>query len=196
MKNMALIVVSSILLYGAGTLSAQETQFPASADEIVEALQKKEGKTTGQGTQYISKGGSIFRVIGEKRIHVRGVDEIVDSGLAPKAAAMIYFDFNSARIRPESHALLDEWGKALNRSELAGAVLQVGGHTDSKGSQHYNHELSLRRAQAVADYLREWHEIEGYRLTVKAYGEGRPIDSNATEPGRARNRRVEFVRVQ
>lgn len=196
MKNLGLILVFSILLNSAATVTAQETQFPATADEIVEALQKKEGRATHQGTQYISKGGDIFRVIGEKRIQVREVDEIVDSGLAPKAAAMIYFDFNSARIRPESHALLDEWGKALNRSELDDAMLQVGGHTDSKGSQPYNYGLSLRRAQAVADYLHKWHEISSYRLTVKAYGEDRPIENNETEQGRARNRRVEFVRVQ
>jgi outer membrane protein OmpA-like peptidoglycan-associated protein len=191
-----MIILSSTLLYCVGTASAEETQFPTTADEIVKALEKKAGRTTRQGTQYISKGGAIFRVIDEKRIQVRGVDEIVDSGLAPKAAAMIYFDFNSARIRAESHSLLDEWGKALNRRELADAVLQVGGHTDSKGSSAYNDELSLRRAHAVAGYLRKWHEIDTYRLTVKAYGENRPLDSNANEQGRAKNRRVEFVRVQ
>ncbi len=196
MKKLAIFILLSALLHGTGTVSADETQFPKTADEIVNALQIKEGRTTRQGTEYISKGGNIFRVIGEKRIQVRGVDEIVDSGLAPKAAAMIYFDFNSARIRPESHSLLDEWGKALNRNELADAMIQVGGHTDSKGSLAYNYELSLRRAQAVADYLRKWHEIDTFRLTVKAYGENKPIDSNETEQGRAKNRRVEFVRVQ
>lgn len=196
MKKLAIFIVSPYLLLCAGSVSADETQFPSTADEIVKALQKKEGRTTREGTEYISKGGSIFRVLGEKRIQVRGVDEIVDSGLAPKAAAMIYFDFNSARIRSESHSLLDEWGKALNRNELVDAMILVGGHTDSKGSLSYNYELSQRRAQAVTDYLRKWHGIDSYRLTVKAYGESRPIDSNATGQGRAKNRRVEFVRVR
>ena len=196
MKTLAVLVFSLFLLHFATAVTAEETQFPSTADEIVRALEKKEGKATHKGMDYVSKGGTIFRVIGEKRIQVRGVDEIVDSGLAPKAAAMIYFDFNSARIQPESHALLDEWGKALNRRELFDAVIQVGGHTDSKGSSAYNDQLSLRRAHAVAAYLRKWHDIDTHRLSVKAYGESRPIDSNASEQGRAKNRRVEFVRVQ
>ena len=196
MKTLAALIFSLFLLPGAGTVAADETTFPSTADEIVKALEKKEGRATHKGMDYVSKGGAIFRVIGEKRIKVRGVDEIVDSGLAPKAAAMIYFDFNSARIRPQSHSLLDEWGKALNRPELSNAVIQVGGHTDSKGSSAYNDQLSLQRAHAVSAYLSKWHDIGTYRLSVKAYGESRPIVSNATEQGRAKNRRVEFVRVQ
>ena len=71
-------------------------------------------------------------------------------------------------------------------------VVEIGGHTDSRGADDYNLELSQRRAAAVMRYLTE-NGIEAGRLTSEGYGEARPIDTNDTDAGRARNRRVVFV---
>ena len=75
------------------------------------------------------------------------------------------------------------------------AELIIAGHADYVGSEEYNRDLSERRANSVKEYLVETHEIEPYRLSIKAYGETRPIASNESEEGRALNRRVEFIRV-
>jgi len=69
--------------------------------------------------------------------------------------------------------------------------IDVLGHTDSDGSDAYNQALSERRAQAVADYLVA-HGVQSARIATRGYGKTQPIASNATEAGKAANRRVEI----
>jgi OOP family OmpA-OmpF porin len=71
-------------------------------------------------------------------------------------------------------------------------VVEVAGHTDSKGSEEYNQGLSERRANAVKDYLNS-KGVRASRLTARGYGESRPVASNDTDEGRAENRRVELI---
>jgi len=68
--------------------------------------------------------------------------------------------------------------------------LTVEGHTDARGKAAYNLRLAQRRARTVADALRS--ALPGARIVVRAYGEARPVASNASPSGRARNRRVEI----
>jgi outer membrane protein OmpA-like peptidoglycan-associated protein len=70
-------------------------------------------------------------------------------------------------------------------------LIDVNGHTDSTGSDQYNLDLSRRRAQSVASYLSA-QGVDGRRFAVNGFGESDPIASNATEAGRAQNRRVEI----
>ena len=70
--------------------------------------------------------------------------------------------------------------------------IEVAGHTDAHGSVEYNQRLSENRARAVVEYLVS-HGIDPHRLTFKGYGKSRPIDTNTTDEGRSRNRRVEFL---
>jgi outer membrane protein OmpA-like peptidoglycan-associated protein len=69
--------------------------------------------------------------------------------------------------------------------------IEIGGHTDAKGSDSYNLRLSENRAKSVVDYLVSKGLSEN-RLQYKGYGKMKPIDTNDTEEGRAKNRRVEF----
>ncbi|HMB70485.1 MAG TPA: OmpA family protein [bacterium] len=103
----------------------------------------------------------------------------------------VNFDFNSAMLRPESFPALDEVGDILVRwSELR---IEIGGHTDSQGSDAYNRKLSEERAQAVLDYLiAKFPKLEGPQLTAAGYGESAPVAPNDTALNRAKNRRVEF----
>jgi OOP family OmpA-OmpF porin len=70
--------------------------------------------------------------------------------------------------------------------------IEVEGHTDSRGDDGYNKQLSQRRAEAVVAYLVK-QGIDKARLTGRGFGEDRPIADNATEDGRAQNRRVVFA---
>jgi outer membrane protein OmpA-like peptidoglycan-associated protein len=70
-------------------------------------------------------------------------------------------------------------------------LIDVNGHTDSTGSDQYNLDLSRRRAQSVASYLSA-QGVDGRRFAINGYGKSDPIASNATESGRAQNRRVEI----
>lgn len=70
--------------------------------------------------------------------------------------------------------------------------IEVQGHTDNVGTNAYNQKLSEARAQSIMKWLIE-HGIPARRLTSKGYGKGKPVDSNDTATGRARNRRVELA---
>lgn len=101
----------------------------------------------------------------------------------------IFFEFNEAKLKPESIPELERLIKLLN--EVPTLKIEISGHTDNVGSELYNQELSERRAKAVVDYLMAKGVDEG-RLTFKGYGLTQPIAGNDTEEGRAMNRRTEF----
>jgi OOP family OmpA-OmpF porin len=73
-----------------------------------------------------------------------------------------------------------------------GSKIEVGGHTDSTGTDAYNQKLSERRATAVKDYLIREAGVESSKITAVGYGEARPVADNKTAAGRAQNRRVEI----
>ncbi|PTL77918.1 cell envelope biogenesis protein OmpA [Vitiosangium sp. GDMCC 1.1324] len=102
----------------------------------------------------------------------------------------ILFETGSATIQKQSLKLLDEVAVVLDRNPELGPVL-IEGHTDNVGSDTLNLNLSQRRAQSVMDYLIS-KGIEAHRLRAKGFGESKPIATNATPLGRAKNRRVEF----
>lgn len=104
----------------------------------------------------------------------------------------IFFELDRAVIRPVSFPILDTVAQVMR--DFPDVRVEVQGHTDSQGRDDYNLRLSQERAEAVRQYL-EGRGIDGARMTARGYGETLPIDSNRTAPGRARNRRVEFVRT-
>ncbi len=101
----------------------------------------------------------------------------------------IFFDLGSDRIRPSSYAELDEVVKFMK--ENPGIKVEIAGHTDNIGSREFNLSLSQKRAENVANYLIS-KGISRDRIVAKGYGFDKPIASNDTEEGRAKNRRVEF----
>jgi len=127
------------------------------------------------------------------------------TGIAPlrKAAILphqtirlygIHFDYDSAHIQPRSEPVVADVA-ALMRGNPAWRF-EISGHTDSDGGAAYNLALSQRRAQAVVDDLVSRYGIARSRLVAKGYGLTRPVTSNASEAGKALNRRVELERLQ
>ncbi len=98
------------------------------------------------------------------------------------------FETNQATLHTTAAGILDEIAATLKQHPKEKVV--VSGHTDSTGSVAWNHELSLRRAEAVRDYLVE-AGISENQLLIKGRGSAYPVASNDTYAGRARNRRVE-----
>jgi len=102
----------------------------------------------------------------------------------------ITFAFDSAEIEPQFFPVLDDLAATLQ--QYPQTTVGVIGHTDSIGSDAYNLELSERRAESVAAYVVRGG-VQPERIYIDGRGESEPIASNATDEGRARNRRVEVV---
>jgi len=105
----------------------------------------------------------------------------------------VFFETGSDVIKEESFELLTEVATVLIANPHIKKV-QVAGHTDSKGKDDFNMELSQKRAESVRAWL-IGHEVAADRLEAVGYGETKPIASNGSSKGRAQNRRVEFVIV-
>ena len=105
----------------------------------------------------------------------------------------IYFDTAAFTVKKESYGILAEIAKMLK--DNPDISLEIVGHTDSQGDESSNQYLSRARAQMVKQILWEEFEIEYDRLKFIGKGETEPVDDNATEKGRANNRRVEFIKI-
>lgn len=105
----------------------------------------------------------------------------------------VTFKTGSARLAPESMFILDQAYMTL--MENPEVEVEIGGHTDTKGKRSTNLKLSLARANAVKTYL-VGKGIAKLRIRTKGYGPDKPVASNKTEEGRAKNRRIEFSRLK
>jgi OOP family OmpA-OmpF porin len=100
----------------------------------------------------------------------------------------VQFEFNKATVLSVYGEQLQSIAAAMKAHSDIELVLE--GHTDSRGSDAYNIDLSSRRAAAVKQKLAADYGIDADRISSVGYGESRPIASNQTDEGRARNRRV------
>jgi outer membrane protein OmpA-like peptidoglycan-associated protein len=111
-----------------------------------------------------------------------GIKVTFDSGLL--------FDFDSAKLRTDAERDLAEFANSME--EFEETKILIVGHTDSKGSESYNQDLSERRAASAAEYLTE-QGLDSSRLNTVGRGESEPVATNETAEGRQQNRRVEVA---
>jgi outer membrane protein OmpA-like peptidoglycan-associated protein len=117
-----------------------------------------------------------------------GVTRVNERQILLNFPADLTFDFNSDAVKGQFVPTLRNVGGIL--TEYNQTTVDVYGHADSVGSDEYNQGLSERRAMNVSSVLMQGGVIR-QRLIAEGYGEARPVASNATDDGRARNRRVE-----
>ena len=110
------------------------------------------------------------------------------SHIKSKRVENIFPKFNKDTVLAVYGDQLEAIAAAMSVHEDIELVLE--GHTDSRGSDEYNNDLSARRAAAVKQKLSADYDIAADRISSVGYGESRPIASNETDQGRARNRRV------
>ncbi|MBT1703045.1 OmpA family protein [Chryseosolibacter indicus] len=157
------------------------------------------------GHMYAVRAESKDRISGSQNLDLRNItaDKVIDQkdfNLDPiKVVAVkedatialnnVFFDFNKATLKPESFLELNHIAELLK--EKAGMQVEIAGHTDAIGSDAFNLTLSEKRAKSVIQYLVS-KGVQKNRLKAQFYGEAKPLDSNDTEEGRQKNRRVEF----
>ncbi|HEY8548491.1 MAG TPA: OmpA family protein [Vicinamibacterales bacterium] len=101
------------------------------------------------------------------------------------------FKFGNSTLPDEAKAQLDKMVADLAADPKA-VFFEIEGHTDSTGPSEINEQIGLARAEAVKRYLYEQHRVPLHKMSVISYGETRPVESNRTRDGRAKNRRVEI----
>ncbi len=197
-----------------GTTFDKKTEQPITTSVEIQALTKRGSamKTNAQGGKYEQElpGLGTYMITAKAEGYLNAVDSVVsdsedntplfkDLFLAPIEVGLtvrlknIYFDFDKTSLKSESFTELNKVVDFLKQNKTV--EIEISGHTDSKGSDDYNLNLSQGRSQSVVDYIIS-QGIDSYRLTAHGYGETKPIDTNESEAGRANNRRVEFTVVK
>lgn len=141
-----------------------------------------DGKDTVRGAAL----GGLFGYLVGSQIAVR---EQRDGSVMLDIPGAALFDTNKSDVKAQFAGTLDQIAATLR--DNPNTIVCVIGYTDSTGSDQYNQDLSVRRAQSVTNFLTA-KGISGARLTAAGLGEGFPVASNDTESGRAQNRRVEM----
>ena len=111
----------------------------------------------------------------------------------PEINVSVKFDYNSDRLGSAAIPAVDEIGKALTNPKLSNSTFMVAGHTDGKGSDEYNQQLSERRAESVKAYLIAHYQIPASNLIAVGYGKSKL--KNANDPFSPENRRVQIVNM-
>jgi outer membrane protein OmpA-like peptidoglycan-associated protein len=148
-------------------------------------------------SSFRNKEGYFLTVVEKKALEVRAAmiaAAEMKSELEAKGHVALYinFDFDKADIKPESRPIIDEIVKLLkNNSDLS---LTIEGHTDNVGAPDYNVRLSDARAKSVVAALTA-EGVVARRLRAVGHGQDKPIADNDTDAGRAKNRRVELVKI-
>ena len=114
----------------------------------------------------------------------------VGEGILVTFDSGILFDVNKADLKAEARQNIQNLTEILER--YSDTNILIAGHTDGTGDSDYNHALSERRAQAVADYAAS-HGVDASRMQIVGEGEDSPVADNSTAEGRAQNRRVEIA---
>jgi outer membrane protein OmpA-like peptidoglycan-associated protein len=107
----------------------------------------------------------------------------------------VKFGFDTADLSPEAQAAIDQFAQQL-KGENKNVYIEIQGHTDNVGSEKYNEELGLLRAEAVRRYLNQKHGFPLHRINVISYGETAAVADNGSRDGRSQNRRVALVVLQ
>ena len=144
---------------------------------------KKEGYVSE--SKYIAKTDTVFSAPANIDMDIKPIELNKSYRIND-----IYFDFNSFQLNPESKIVLDQFIEFLNFNPSLDIEIQ--GHTDNIGNDAENLKLSANRAKAVYDYLVQMG-ISSERLTYKGFGKTKPVATNETEEGRAKNRRTVFL---
>lgn len=188
-----LFICTSLLSWACLTTAlAQETQAPLEIQKRQLELDRQQLELEKKQLELQRKQLQIEET-DRKELQLKETEKTVNM----KLEGDVVFDFGKAEINSKAEQILDKVGTVI--SQFPGGKILIEGHTDSRGSQKANLDLSNRRAQAVKDWLVRNKGIDESSITTHGYGETKPIATN-TNPdgsdnsqGRQQNRRVEIT---
>ena len=199
MKKTILLCTLGAFLLAACTTPGKRTAIGAGAGATVGAgagalIAHASGHKAGKGALIgglagLAAGGALGNYYDKQAKELAAIADVVkgENGIQVFLKNDILFDVNSAVLSTDAMQTLKDLNRVLKKYPKNRIVVQ--GYTDSTGTETYNKQLSTQRAQAVYNYLLS-NGLKTLSITYIGYGESNPIASNATEAGRAQNRRV------
>lgn len=149
----------------------------ADADQKALAAGKSADEAQGLANQATTRVGSLTNTVANL------------DNYKPVVETTVHFGFDKANLSPKAKEALDELGQDLPNAKHY--IIVVDGNTDSTGAADYNYQLSQRRASAVIQYLAGKHNVPAHKIYVIGLGKDKPVASNGSTNGRAKNRRVD-----
>jgi outer membrane protein OmpA-like peptidoglycan-associated protein len=175
---------------------------PVSAQDILNALTPKltrslRGPTADEAQQQTPEQQKFVNSVRNRSTRSLTLDERNElatmSKDRPSIDIEIDFAYNSAEIGREAAPGVTALGQALSSSQLASSTFVLAGHTDAKGSDPFNQDLSERRAESVKNYLIEHYKLPAASLISVGYG--KTMLKNTQNPFAAENRRVQVINL-
>ena len=154
----------------------------------VDVLEQQIAEQKGCVIQEYYSSSEIVEILTRRITRPRGGGKLYSAGHVP----MMLFETGSHVLTLEAQRQLNEVAKALHDERLAKVTIIIEGHADSSGDSEQNLTLSARRAGAVASYLTNRWQVPWEKITVRWYGEDRPVAPNGTPEGQRKNRRIEI----
>ncbi|NTW25347.1 MAG: OmpA family protein [Lentimicrobium sp.] len=202
--QMSMIMVACAALLISGCSSFNKTQKGGAVGVVAggamgAVIGKASGNTALGAIIGATVGGATGAVIGHqmdkqaeeiKNTVPDAKVERVGEGIVVEFSSAVLFGFDKSGLSGDAKSSLDKLVTVLNT--YPETDIEVQGHTDSKGSEAYNMNLSVKRASSVSEYL-TYNGISNARTTIKGLGESVPKYSNDTKNGQTQNRRVEFL---
>ena len=196
-RKLNLASACTVIMAGVALAAANAFAEEASSDQIVKALTTSK-RVTRHLTDAETAQDKTF-VDGLRKRSTRSLtldDRSKITAIAEKKPSIdleINFDFNSADIGQGAVPEVTALGQALSNDQLKGGTFILAGHTDAKGGDAYNQDLSIRRAEAVKQFLADKYKIDATNLIAVGYGKAQL--KNASDPFGSENRRVQIINV-
>jgi outer membrane protein OmpA-like peptidoglycan-associated protein len=194
------VVAFALVAAGCARHAQRGLVFGAAGGAVVGGVIGKVAGSTAKGAIIgAAVGGAAGAIIGDQmdrqakelRQNIPGATvERVGEGIQVTFASGLLYDFDSDDVKPTAQSNLRALAQSLDK--YPGSDVLILGHTDSVGTLEYNKQLSVRRADAAAEYLVS-QGVDRDRIATGGLGEEEPVADNAASAGRTRNRRVEVA---
>jgi OOP family OmpA-OmpF porin len=177
-------------------LTAQNTKAIKDVDQRAQAgIQTAQTAANTADQKAVSAGQSADKAQMAANTAAQRVDTLTNTvvnldNYRSVADTSVHFGFNKDNLTKEAREAIDQLAESV--ASTKGYIITVEGGTDSVGGSDYNYELSQRRADAVIQYLASEKNIPAYKIYLIGLGKDKPVESNKTRDGRAKNRRVDI----
>lgn len=181
--------------YTRETVAAETGPINARIDEVEGQVEETQTRLDNQGRELRGEISTVSKTAQEALQRAEEAGKLAEGKFLYETVLTddkVRFGLESSQLSDEAKAALDAFAADL-KQQNRDVYIEIQGHTDSTGSEQYNEQLALERAEAVRNYLSREHGIALHRMNVISYGEAEPIADNGTREGRAQNRRVTLV---